>query len=149
MSVLPKAPAAGQRPFRMIKGVSRVTDLLEGGSLVNLVSKEFNIDNGSGTTDDDLLLVPASQILIASAYVMYTEATDTAGAASATVQVGTTAGGVDIVAATALEVSKAIGAKTALTIASGVVEAGEFVFVRHTGIATTEVGKYKVVLVLG
>lgn len=109
-----------------------------------IVSKEFNIDNGSGTTDDDLVLVPDKDIQIEHVRVFYTEATDTAGAASATVQIGTTAGGVDIVAATALAVSKAIGSVTALTIASGYVAAGEFVFVRHTGIAATEAGKYKV-----
>jgi len=111
-----------------------------------LVSKEFNIDNGSGTTDDDLILVPDKPIQIESAQVIYTEATDTAGAASATIQVGTTAGGVDIVAAAALEVSKAIGAVTELTVADGHVAADEFVFARHTGIAATEAGKYKLQL---
>lgn len=111
-----------------------------------IVSKEFNIDNGSGTTDDDLVLVPDKDIEIEHARIYYTEATDTSGVASANVKIGTTAGGVDIVAATALAVSKAIGSTTAMVIASGYVAAGELVFIRHTGIATTEAGKYRVQL---
>ena len=109
-----------------------------------VVSKEFNIDNGSGTADNDLVLVPDKPIYIEDVRCIYSEATDTAGAASATIQLGTTAGGVDIVAAVALEVSKAIGAVSALTIADGNVAANEFVYARHTGIAATEAGKYKV-----
>lgn len=111
-----------------------------------LTSVEFNIDAGSGTTVDDLMLVPDKNIQIDHARVMYTEVTDTAGAASATIQVGTTAAGVDIVAATALEVLKAVGGVTALTIASGYVAAGELVIARLTGIAATEAGKFKVQL---
>lgn len=104
----------------------------------------FNIDNGSGTTSDQIILVPSVAITIKAARAIYTTATDTAGAADATVSIGTTVGGVDIVAATALEVSKAIGAVTALTIADGAVAAGELVAVRHTGIAATEAGEYVV-----
>ena len=102
----------------------------------------FNIDNGSGATEDQIILKPSVAITILAARVIYTTATDTAGAASASVQIGTTVGGVDIVAATALEVSKAIGAVTDLTIADGAVAAGELVAVRHTGIAATEAGEY-------
>ena len=47
-------------------------------------------------------------------------------------------------AAVALEALKAIGSSTALTIVSGYVAAAEFVFIRHTGIASTEAGAYKV-----
>jgi len=105
-------------------------------------SKDFNIDNGSGTTDDDIILVPDSAILIVDAKVVYVEATDTAGAASANVKLGTAVGGAQIVAAAALEVSKAVGSKTDLTIVSGAVAANGMVAVRHTGIAATEAGQY-------
>lgn len=109
---------------------------------IAVTGEVFNIDNGAGTTVDQIILVPSVAITIVAARVIYTEATDTAGAADADVQIGTTIGGVDIVAATELEASKAIGDVTDLTIASGAVEANELVAVRHTGIAATEAGQY-------
>jgi len=110
-----------------------------------LRSKTFNIDNGSGTTDDDVLFSDFD----VDAYVMhvravYVEATDTAGAASANFKLGTAAGGATVVAATALEVSKAVGAATVASLVSGgeMVAAGGALFARHTGIAATEAGQY-------
>ena len=102
----------------------------------------FNIDNGAGTTVDQIILVPSVPITIRAARVVYTEATDTAGAENANVKIGTTVGGEDIVATTALQVSKAIGSVTNLTIADGAIAANELVAVRHTGVAATEVGQY-------
>ena len=102
----------------------------------------FNIDNGAGTDADQIILVPVVPITIVAARVVYTEATDSSGAASANVQIGTAIDGVDIVANVALQVSKAIGAVQNLTIADGAVAAGELVAVRHTGVATTEGGEY-------
>ena len=104
----------------------------------------INIDNGSETTSDQIILVPSDGITIVAARVIYTEATDSAGAENATVSIGTTIGGVDIVAATALEAAQAIGDVTDLTIAAGAVAADELVAVRHTGIAATEAGQYVV-----
>lgn len=108
------------------------------------VTEEINIDNGSGTTADYILLVPDKNIYIEHARVFYTEATDTSGAASATVKIGTAIAGATVVAATNLQVSKAIGSTTSLVIAAPYVAAGSILVVRHTGIATTEAGKYKV-----
>lgn len=108
------------------------------------VSKVFNIDNGSGTTDDSIALVATRPILITDVRAIYTVATDTAGAASANFRVGTAVGGTQIVGATALQVSKAVGTYTSGTIASGVVAANGMVAVRHTGIAATEAGEYYV-----
>lgn len=108
-------------------------------------SKTFNIDNGSGTTDDDVIFSNLPYALeIKSVKVVYVEATDTTGAGSATVSLGTTAGGVDTVAATALEAAKAVGATTALTLvaAGAVYAAGSALFARHTGVASTEAGQY-------
>jgi hypothetical protein len=108
-----------------------------------LRSKTFNIDNGSGSTDDDVLFSNlAYAVEIKSVKAVYVEATDTAGAASATVSLGTTAGGVDVVAATALEAAKAVGATTNYTIAQPVIAAGGTLFARHTGVASTEAGQY-------
>jgi hypothetical protein len=106
-------------------------------------SKTFNIDNGSGTTDDDIILSDLDK----AAYVVhvravYVEATDTAGAASATFGLGTAVGGVTVVAATALEVSKAVGSATIATVVAGLVPAGGALFARHTGIAATDAGQY-------
>ena len=118
------------------------------GAQKYLVAKTdtINIDNGSGTTADHVILYCANDIYLVDANVVYTEATDTAGAASATVAVGVTAGGATLVTATALQVSKAVGSVTALTLNLHYVAAGSSIFVRHTGIATTEAGQYYVQL---
>lgn len=111
---------------------------------INFRSKTFNIDNGAGTTDDDYIFAGLpSDFYVVSIRPVYVEATDTAGAASANWKAGTTAGGAEIVAATALEVSKAVGsAGTAGTLVASVVPAGGSLFIRHTGVASTEAGQY-------
>lgn len=117
------------------------------GAQANRVYKSqiFNIDNGAGTTIDDVAFSLDQQVEIIAVRPVYTEATDTAGVASANFKVGTTAGGAEIVAATALDVSKAVGgygAKAALV--APMVSANTTVFIRHTGIAATEAGQYYV-----
>lgn len=109
------------------------------------VTENINIDNGAGTTADYLLLVPDKDIIVESARIIYTAATDTAGVASANVKIGTTVGGAEVVAATALAVSKAVGSYTALVLTAATrVPANGMLIVRHTGIAITEGGEYKV-----
>jgi hypothetical protein len=106
-------------------------------------SKTFNIDNGSGVTDDDVLFSGLStEAQIISAKAVYVEATDTTGAEVATIALGTTAGGVDIVAATALTAAKAVGDAVSYTLAASRIAAGGTLFARHTGVAETEVGQY-------
>ena len=102
----------------------------------------INIDNGGGTTLDHLLFsdLPTDAYVLEVVFV-YTEATDTSGAASANFKLGTAVGGAQIVAATAYEVSKAVGTTTTTTIVAGRVAAGGACFVRHTGIASTEAGQ--------
>ena len=124
--------------------MSGLYNLKSGRAVFYLKSKEFNIDNGSGTTDDDILLVPKQAFKVRSVRAIYTEATDTSGAASANFKVGTAVGGAQICAATALQVSKAVGSYTDATIVSGDVAANGMIAVRHTGIAATEAGKYYV-----
>ena len=103
----------------------------------------FNIDNGAGTTADDASVGPYPfDCYIVSARAVYTEATDTAGAASANFKTGVSAGNASLMAATALEVSKAIGAYTAGTPLAVVVPANTTIWTRHTGIAATEAGQY-------
>jgi hypothetical protein len=139
MSSVALSPVRSKRPYMMRKGIALHSDLRDGDFAV---SKDFNIDNGSGTTDDDIILVPNRAVTILSARIVYVEATDTAGVTTGTVSIGTTVGGVDIVAATAFEISKAVGSVTDLTIVDGAVAAGEMIAVRHTGIAATEAGAY-------
>ena len=111
------------------------------------VTKSFNIDNGNGTTDDDAFLMVSQPISIKSAKVFYTNAT-TGTVAAATVSVGTTAGGVELVAATNLENAKAIGTTTALTLTSAAarVAANTMITARHTGVAVTQAGEYRVIV---
>lgn len=108
-----------------------------------------NIDNGSGTTADLLVCggLPTDAVVV-GAWPLYTEATDTAGVATATWSLGIEAGGVTIVAATALEVSKAVGSVG--TSQPGLVPllAGQSLFMRHTGVAATEVGEYRLQVLL-
>lgn len=117
-----------------------------GGQTVNqalrcVTSPVINIDNGAGTTLDIVLLVPSTAITIHSMHVLYTTAT--AGTvAAATVGVGTTVAGVELVAATALTNSATVGTEQALTLVTDEVTAGTPIIVRHTGIATTVAGEY-------
>lgn len=105
-------------------------------------SDTINIDNGSGTTLDYVLGVFPVPVKVKSVRAVYQEATDTAGAASANFTVGTAVAGAQIVAATALEVSKAVGSYTEATIVDGEVPANTMIVARHTGIAVTEAGTY-------
>ena len=134
-----KAPSGNKRPFRLIKGIANVSDLADGG-YKRARSVWFNIDNGAGTTIDDVLLKPSKAITITAARIIYVDAT-TGTVAAGNAKIGITLGGAEIVAATAYENTKAVGTSTAMTIVSGAVAAGGSVFVRHTGIAVTAAGQ--------
>jgi hypothetical protein len=108
----------------------------------------FNVDNGAATTLDYQLTNLPFACHVISVRAIYSEATDTAGAASANFKLGVTAGGATIVAATALEAAKAIGATTSGTVLVDVLPANTTLWVRHTGVAATEVGQYFVQVVL-
>lgn len=103
----------------------------------------FNIDNGAGTTADDASVGPFPfETLIVGSRAVYTEATDTSGVATANFKTGVSAGGATLVAATALEVSKAIGAYTDGVPLEVPVPANTTIWTRHTGVAATEAGQY-------
>ena len=139
MSNIAKAPSGNKRPFRMRKGISNVGDLADGG-YQRARSVWFNIDNGAGTTIDDVLLKPSKAITITAARIIYVDAT-TGTVAAGTAQIGSTLAGAEIVAATAYENTKAVGTSTDMTIVDGAVAADGSVFVRHTGIAVTAAGQ--------
>jgi len=102
-------------------------------------SEILNIDIGAGTPKDTAVLVPEKAITITDACFVYTEATAAAGATAATIKMGTSAGGTQIVNTTNLQQPKAIGSKTALSIVSGKVTADGAVFVRLTGVVATPI----------
>lgn len=111
-----------------------------GPVLVPARSMRFDLDNGAGTTVDDVVLRPDVPIVITAARAVYTDAT-TGTVAGATFKIGTTVGGAEIVAATAYENAKAVGTKTDGVIVAGAVPAGTPVIVRHTGIAAVAAGQ--------
>lgn len=100
----------------------------------------FNIDNGAGTTIDDVVLIPTTPITVTSARIVYVDAT-TGTVAAGNAKIGVTVGGAEIVAATAYENAKAVGSTTAMVIVAGAVATGVPIFVRHTGIAITAAGQ--------
>lgn len=108
-----------------------------------LKSRLFNVDNGNGTTLDDVIFRPSVAITILAARVVPT--TENFGTVNAaTVKIGTAVNGEQIVAAVGLTNDLAIGAAQALTLVSGAVAANTPICVRHTGIGATVAGEYYV-----
>jgi hypothetical protein len=102
-------------------------------------SKAFNLDNGNGTTDDDVILRATRRVKLLAARIVYTGAT-TGTVAAANAKIGTSVGGAEIVAATAYEDTKTVGTSTAMTLVATEVAANGFIAVRHTGVAATQAG---------
>jgi hypothetical protein len=119
------------------------------GKFIATTRTTFNVDNGSGTTADDASIGPFPfDVYIQDVRAIYTEATDTSGAASANYKLGTAVGGATLVGATALGALKAIGSHTGATILVDYVPAGTTIWTRHTGVAATAVGQYFVQVTL-
>jgi hypothetical protein len=102
-------------------------------------SQFFDLDNGAGVTVDELLLVAPVDLVILDARIIYDGAT-TGTVAAGNAKIGTTAGGAEVVAATAYEDGVAVGSDTAMTLVEETVPAGTPIFVRHTGVAATQAG---------
>ncbi len=102
----------------------------------------FNLDNGAGTTIDDVILYCSQPISIKAARIVYVDAT-TGTVAAGTAGIGTTVAGVELVAATNYENTKAVGVVTAMTLkaAAAFVAANTPIIVRHTGVAVTQAGQ--------
>lgn len=105
-------------------------------------SQWFNLDNGAGTTIDDVILRHTQPVSIKAARIVYVDAT-TGTVAGGSAQIGTTVTGVELVAATNYENTKAVGTTTAMTLkaAAALVPALTPVIVRHTGVAVTQAGQ--------
>ena len=108
-----------------------------------------NIDTGSGVTADQVICggLPVDAYVV-GAWPLYTEATDTAGVAGTTWSLGVAAGGATVVAATNLQISKAVGSVGASQVGLVPLIAGGTLFMRHTGVATTEAGEYRLQVLL-
>jgi hypothetical protein len=102
----------------------------------------FNLDNGSGTTIDDVLLYCSQPVQIKAARIVYVDAT-TGTVAGGNAKIGTTVGGAEIVAATAYGDTATVGSVTAMTViqTAARVAANTMISVRHTGVATTQAGQ--------
>lgn len=105
-----------------------------------LRTQAFNLDNGAGTTVDEVVIDNGGRSgRIVRAYALYNEATQTV--AGGNWKIGIVAGGATLVAATAYEDSKAVGDITeGAILLGGYVPAGEEIFVRHTGVGATQTG---------
>jgi len=100
----------------------------------------FNLDNGAGTTVDDVIIRPSVAITILAVRAVYVDVTSGTVAAG-NFRVGTSAGGEQVCLATAYGNSKAVGTATDGAIESGAITANQPVCVRHTGVAATAVGQ--------
>jgi hypothetical protein len=102
----------------------------------------FNLDNGAGTTIDDILLYVSLPISIKAARIVYVDAT-TGTVAAGNAKIGTTVGGAELVAATAYGNTATVGSVTAMTLtaAAAYVAANTMISCRHTGVAATQAGQ--------
>lgn len=108
-------------------------------------SQYFNLDNGAGTTvDEPLFRTGAKGGRLVRVYALYGEVTQTV--AGGNFKLGVSAGGATLVAATAYEDSKAVGTSTSATILVDSIPANTTVFVRHTGVATTQTGTASIIV---
>lgn len=103
-------------------------------------SESFNLDNGAGTTVDRIAMRHSKALKLYNARIVYEDAT-TGTVAAGTLSLGVAVGGATIIAATAYENSKAVGTKTALTLLITDVAADTPLFIRHTGVASTQAGQ--------
>lgn len=103
----------------------------------------FNLDNGAGTTVDDVIARPAHDFKLLAARIVYVDAT-TGTVAGGNAKIGSTVGGAEYVAATAYGDTKAVGTTTAMTLTAAAATrqpAGTPICVRHTGVAATQAGQ--------
>lgn len=142
VAVDPTAPMAAEKSEQQftktfLLGTPQARHVLSG--------QENDIDNGAGTTVDQLLFVPLRDIRPLAAAIAYSGAT-TGTVAAGNMKIGTAVGGAQIVAATAYENTKAVGTITAMALAStAVIPAGTPIWIRHTGVAATQAGLARVI----
>lgn len=107
---------------------------------LTLKSSSFDLDNGAGTTIDEILCKMPFAITLRAARVVYDDA-QTGTVAAGNIKLGGSVGDGAYIAATSYENTKAVGTSTACTILTSAVAADQALFVRHTGVAATQAGK--------
>lgn len=103
-------------------------------------SRVFDLDNGAGTTVDDVILRHSYPVTLRAARIVYVGAT-TGTVAAANVILGVAVAGATVVAETAYGNTKAVGTVTALTLLITALAADVPLIVRHTGVAATAAGE--------
>lgn len=98
-----------------------------------------DIDTIGAADYDEIILVPSTGIEITEVRIVY-DKEQSGTVAGGEVRVGTAADGEQIVAATALENTKAVGYCKVCTLVEGTVAADTPIFVRITGVAATQAG---------
>lgn len=110
-----------------------------------VVSQTFNLDNGNGTTVDEVLIHGGPiGARILRVYALYQEVAQTV--AGGNFKLGTAAGGATIVAATAYTDTAAIGSVTEGVVLVDRLLPNASLWVRHTGVASTQTGTAKIVV---
>jgi hypothetical protein len=108
-------------------------------------SANINIDNGAGTTIDEVLVNAGPVgIRLVRVYFLYEEIAQTVAAGN--FKLGVAVGGATLVAATAYTNTAAIGDVTEAAVLDVRVPANTTIWMRHTGIAATATGTGKVCL---
>ncbi len=101
-------------------------------------SSELNLDGGTTPVDAVFFNSGPSGCRLLRVYALYNQITQTVAGGS--FALGTTSGGVDLVAATNYEDSKGIGVVTEATIAKSKVAPNTTVYLDHTGVVAVQTG---------
>ena len=122
-------------------GAGKVTAAMqtETAKLRTVKTSVQDIDTIGAADYDEVILVPSTGIKITGVRIVY-DKEQSGTVAGGGVKVGTAAGGEQIVAATALENTKAVGYCKVCTLVEDTVAANTPIFVRITGVAATQAG---------
>lgn len=101
----------------------------------------FDMDAGGNEYD---LFYVQRDTKIAAAFLVYTEATDSSGAADGNISAGTAVDGTNVIAATAYAPSTAVGTAVELVLAKTSFSVGDIIYTKNTKVGATEAGKMKV-----
>ncbi len=111
------------------------------------LNTHLNMDGAGAATFYKILTANAmSPLQVVKASLINEEATDSSGAADASMEVGVTKDGGEIVASFALTAGESLGVIQALTIVDGFVDVNEEIWVSFIGLAATEAGAWNLIL---
>lgn len=102
--------------------------LVSNTGIVFARSELFDI---SAAASEQVIFSAVTACEVLEAGLIYEEASETTGAGDGDITIGTTTGGAEVVAATAYLNAQATGSYQALVLASGVLAAGDSIFVSH------------------